>query len=111
MLHLHNISLKLWAISIHTVVYILNRTINTQVGMTTPYELWIHAKPSVSHYRIFGTVAYIFIDKSLRTKFQPKGKMVIFVGYSDSSKGWGFWNPLTTLILESSNVIFDEATN
>jgi hypothetical protein len=86
MLHLHDVPLKLWAELIHTAVHILNRTINTQVGFTTPYELWFHRKPSVSHYRTFGTLAYIFIDKSLRTKFQPKGTSVIFVGYSDTSK-------------------------
>ena len=110
MLHLHNLPLKLWAESIHTAVYLLNRTINTQVGLTTPYELWFKAKPSVSHYRTFGTLAYIFTDKTKRTKFQPKGSRVIFVGYSDTSKGWRFWDPLTDRITESSDVIFDETT-
>ena len=110
MLHLHNLPLKLWAESIHTAVYLLNRTINTQVGLVTPYELWFKTKPSVSHYRTFGTLAYIFTDKSKRTKFQPKGSRVIFVGYSDTSKGWRFWNPLTDCVVESSDVIFDEAT-
>lgn len=108
MLHYHNIPLKLWAEAIHIAVYLLNKTINTQVGFTTPYELWFHTKPSVSHYRIFGIVAYIFIDKSLHTKFQAKGHKVIFVGYSDTSKGWRFWNPSTDKITESSDVIFDE---
>jgi hypothetical protein len=110
MLHLHDVPLKLWAESIHTAVYILNRTVNTQVGLTTPYELWFHKKPSVSHYRTFGTLAYVFIDKSLRTKFQPKGLSVIFVGYSDTSKGWRFWNPRTDTVLESFDVLFDEKT-
>jgi hypothetical protein len=110
MLHLHDVPLKLWAESIHTAVHILNRTVNTQVGLITPYELWFHKKPSVSHYRTFGTLAYVFIDKSLRTKFQPKGTAVIFVGYSDTSKGWCFWNPRTDTVLESSDVLFDEKT-
>ena len=90
MLHLHNLPLKLWAKAVHTAIHILNRTINNQVGFVTPYELWFKIKPSVSHFRTFGTLAYIFIDKSKRTKFQPKGSRVIFVGYSDTSKGWRF---------------------
>ena len=106
MLHLHDVPLKLWAESVHTAVHILNRTVNTQVGKTTLYELWYHKKPSVSHYRTFGTLAYIFIDKSLRTKFQPKGTPVIFVGYSDTSKGWRFWNPRTDKVIESFDVLF-----
>lgn len=36
--------------------------------------------------------------------------MVIFVGYSPTSKGWRFWNPITDRIMESSDVIFDEDT-
>ena len=110
MLHLHDQPLKLWAEAVHTAVYLLNRTINRQVGYTTPFELWFKTKPIVSHYRTFGTLAYIFIDKSLRTKFQNKGTQVIFVGYSATSKGWRFWNPITDRISESSDVIFDEAT-
>lgn len=110
MLHLHHLPLKLWAEFVHTHVYILNRIINSQVGFVTPHELWFKTKPTVSHYITFKTVAYIFTNKSLRTKFQPKGTMVIFVGYSDTSKGWRFWHPITDLISESSNVLFDEAT-
>jgi hypothetical protein len=36
--------------------------------------------------------------------------MVVFVGYSDESKGWRFWNPLIDRLVESSDVIFDEQT-
>ena len=110
MLHLHDLPLTLWAEATNTAVYLLNRTINTQVGLVTPYELWFKKKPTVSHYRTFGTIAYTFIDKSQRTKFQPKGNMVVFVGYSATSKGWRFWNPTTKSILESSDAIFDEST-
>ena len=110
MLHLHDLPLKLWAEAVHTAVYLLNRTITKQVGYTTPFELWFKTKPIVSHYKTFGTMAYIFIDKSLRTKFQSKETQVIFVGYSATSKGWRFWNPLTDRVSESSDVIFDEAT-
>ena len=110
MLHFHSLPLTLWAEAINTAVYLLNRTINTQVGMVTPYELWFHRKPSITHYCTFGTVAYIFTDKALRTKFQPKGHMVIFVGYSTTSKGWRFWNLVTNLVSEDSDMIFDETT-
>lgn len=97
MLHLYDVLLTLWAESVHTAVYLLNRTINHQVGFTTPYELWFKTKPSVAHYRTFETIAYTFIVKSLRTKFQAKGTMVIFIGYSATNKGWRFWNPSKTL--------------
>ena len=110
MLHLHDLPLKLFAEAIRTTVYILNRTINSQVGLVIPYESWFKTKPSVSNLKTFGTLAYIFIDKSERIKFQPKGSRVIFVGYSKTSKGWRFWNPLTDVNSETSAAIFDEVT-
>ena len=40
MLHLHNLPIKLWAEVVHTAVYVLNRTINHQVGHTTRTKLF-----------------------------------------------------------------------
>jgi transposase InsO family protein len=109
MLH-HSVPLKLWVESVHTSVYLLNLTINNQVGFTTSYELRFNVKLTVSHYRTFGILLYL-LTKSLRTKFQTKGTMVVFIGYSDTSKGWRFWNPSNDVISESFDVIFYETLN
>ena len=108
MIHTTNVPLTLWAKAINTATYVLNHSSNTQVYDKTPYELWHGVKPKVHHYRIFGTIAYIFIDKSKRSKFDPKAELMVFVGYSNVSKAWRFWRPGTRSIIESADTIFNE---
>lgn len=55
--------LKLWAKVMNIAVYLLNQTINKQVGINTPYDLWHNMKRAISHYRVFGTIAYIFLNE------------------------------------------------
>lgn len=49
-------------------------------------------------------------DHKTLTKNQ-RASLLAFIGYSDTSKGWQFWNPSTNLITKSSDVIFDKATS
>ena len=78
--------------------------------MIKSYELWYEVKPKVHHYRIFSTIAYIFIDKSKCSKFDPKANQMIFVEYSSINKAWRFWKPKMPSIIESADVIFYEKT-
>ena len=106
-----NLPEPLWAEAVNNAVHVLNRTINTQTGTKTPFELWYGKKPSIDHYRVFGSIAYILTDKKHKTKFQARGRQVRFVGYSSTSKGWRFWDPTSQKIVESSDVIFDEQSD
>lgn len=108
MLQAQHLPLTLWAEAVNIAVHVLNRTVNSQTGDQTPYELWYRKKPNISYYKVFGSTAYILTDKDHRTKFEAKGERVIFVGYSSTSKAWRFWNPKANKITESADVIFDE---
>ena len=67
-----NIPTFMWAEAISTAIHILNRTINSQTGTKTPYELYYGVKPSIDHYRIFGTTAYVLNKRTrlLRVRMQ-----------------------------------------
>ena len=109
MIHSNNLPLRLWAEAINTAVYLINRTINKQTGDITPFEAWFQQKPSVSHYRVFGSLAYVYINKQVRTKLQLKSKLMIFIDYSSTSRAYRFWNPFDDSVVESSDARFDEA--
>lgn len=108
MLHAFSLPTHLWAEAVNCAVYLLNRTTNKQLGSVTPYEKWFGHKPSVSHYRVFGSLAYVHINKEVRTKLDPKSLPVIFVGYSLHSRGYRLWDPHSDKIIESNDVHFDE---
>jgi len=74
----------------------------------TPQEAWSGYKPSVAHLRIFGCVAYSQVPKSKRKKLDDRGEKCIFLRYSEESKAYKIYNPLTKKLVVSRDIIFDE---
>lgn len=97
-----------WAEAIHTTIYILNRCPTKAVRNRTPFEAWHKKKPVVDHLKIFGSIAYSHISTPNRDKFDEKSEKLIFIGYSDESKGYRLYNPITCKLVVSRDVIFDE---
>lgn len=85
MIQAKSFPLLLWVEAVSTAVHVLNRTLSSAHKEKTPYEVWTGKVPSVSHFRVFGSDAYIHIDKQFRKKFDPKAKKLIMVGYQDDS--------------------------
>ncbi|KAA0063962.1 integrase [Cucumis melo var. makuwa] len=55
----------------------------TTNGGMTPYEAWCGEKSSVSHLRVFGSIAYSHIPNQLRGKLDDKSEKCIMVGIND----------------------------
>lgn len=58
----------LWVEACSTVVYIQNRVPHKVLGKMTPEEAFTGKKPDVSHFRIFGALAYCHIPGDTHTK-------------------------------------------
>ena len=76
--------------------------------MKTLKEAWSSFKPSVSHLRVFGCIAYAKIPDTRRTKLDDKGEKCIFLGYGDRIMGYKLYNPITKKVIMSRDVIFEE---
>lgn len=98
----------LWAETVNTAVYILNRTPTKQTPESTPYEVWTRNKPFLGHLKICGCTAFAHIPDIKRTKLDSKSKKLIFVGYDGNSTNYRLFDPMTRKITVSRNVIFDE---
>ena len=99
---------QLWAEAVNTTIYILNRSPTKAVMNKTPFQAWHHKRPQVDHLKVFGCIAYAHISTPNRDKFDQKGEKLIFIGYSDESKGYRLYNPLKNEVVISRDVIFDE---
>jgi hypothetical protein len=108
MLQTKGLSNSFWGDAVATSVYILNRCPTSALDMMTPYEAWYEKKPNVNHFRVFGCVAYVHVVDQKRQKLDPKSESCIFVGYSEQSKAYRLYNPLTNSIVVSRDVIFYE---
>ena len=108
MLHAKDLPTILWVEAVNTAVYILNRTINYQLGTATPYERWFGSKPSINHLQVFGSLSWVFINNQVRSKLDPKSVQAYFVGYSSTSRAYRFWNPVTNKVFESADYNIDK---
>ena len=52
----------------------------------TPDEAWFGHKPSVSHFRVFGSKAWARIPPEKRKALKPQIKQSIMVGYVEYAK-------------------------
>jgi hypothetical protein len=74
----------------------------------TPEEKITGKKPDVSHFRVFGCIAYVHVPDEKRSKLDPKAKKCIFTGYSSEQKGYRCFNPSIRKLQVSIDVVFDE---
>lgn len=84
-----------------------NRSPTTALPYQNPFEVWYRWKPKVTHFKVFGSIAYVHIPFQNRTKLDDNTVKCI-VGNSIETKGYRFYNPLTKKLLISRDVIFDE---
>ncbi|RVW83994.1 Retrovirus-related Pol polyprotein from transposon TNT 1-94 [Vitis vinifera] len=98
---------SLWGEAIKTAVYILNRVPSKAVAKT-PYELWTNKKPSIRHLHVWGCPTEARPYKPNEKKLASRIVSCYFVGYSERSRGFKFYNPSTKSFFETGNVKFIE---
>lgn len=108
MLKEKNLCNDYWAEVVATAVYILNRSPTISVQGKVPQEAWFGTKLNVAHFRIFGCIAFAHVPEELRQKLDNRSEKCIFVGYSEQSKAYRLYNPVTKKFVMSRDVKFLE---
>ncbi|KAE8671632.1 hypothetical protein F3Y22_tig00111941pilonHSYRG00018 [Hibiscus syriacus] len=111
MLHANNVPGRFWAEAMRTAAFVINRLPQPRLGFVSPFEKLWNIKPTVSYFRVFGCVCYVFVPDHLRSKFDKKVVRCIFVGYDSQRKGWKYCDPISGRCCTSRNVVFDEASS
>ena len=107
MIHIHNTLMQFWAKTINTTCYTTNRIFLRPETKKTSYKLWIGRKPNLKYFRIFGSEYYILKDGENLGKFNAKFDVIIFLGYSTTSKAYRFYNQNSQIGQESSNMVIN----
>ena len=99
---------SLWGEALNAQIHIWNLLPTSTLKGMTPHEAWFKRKPDVSHLRVWGCLAYVFIQKDKRKSLQPHMEKCVFMGYPSGYKGWLFYNPNTQKYIISERAEFDE---
>ena len=98
-----------WEFAVEHAVHLYNRTPVKRLAWQTPYEFLNKQKPDISHLRVFGCGAYVFIPEDVRTnKLAPRAEMMTFLGYTSGVKGFKFMRKPNNVIFQSVTALFDE---
>jgi hypothetical protein len=108
MIQSKGLSLKYWAEAINCENYIVNCTPTKALKNITPEESWTKIKPGVSHFRVFGSIAWAHIPNEKRKTLQTKSKKCIFVSYSEDVKVYRLLQSHCNEIIIRRDVKFDE---
>ncbi|GAU36545.1 hypothetical protein TSUD_277510 [Trifolium subterraneum] len=103
-----NVPKVFWPEAVKWATHIMNRSSTLSVKNITPKEAWSGVKPSVTHFRIFGCIAYAHVPDSQRTKLDDKSVMCVHLGVSDESKAYKLYDPKKKRIMINRDVVFDE---
>ena len=88
-------------------MYILNRVLSKAVAKT-PYELWTGKKPSIRHLHVWGCPAEARPYKPNEKKLDSRTVSCYFVGYSERSRVFKFYDPSSKSFFEMGNAKFIE---
>ena len=75
----------LWAEDCNRVVYVHNRVPHNALGKITAESVFTCRKPEVSHFKIFGNVAYCHVPEEKRKKLDRTAEKGYLVGYSENA--------------------------
>ena len=98
---------ELWGEAVSTATYILNRCPTKKLEGITPEECWSGVKPSLSHLKVFGSIAHRHVPDQLRRKLDDKSSQMILIGYH-STGGYKLFDPMNKQVVISRDVIIDE---
>lgn len=108
MIHDAGLAHSFWGKAVSYAVHIQNRIVAKHLNDITPHQAFTGSKPSLSHIRIFGTKAFMYIQKGQRKKWDAKAKEMIFVGYDEDKKSYRLMDPASKRIFFSHDVLVDE---
>jgi hypothetical protein len=85
-LYAKNVPKALWAKGMSCAAYVINRVPRSPINMESPYELMFEEKPSVKHFKVFGSICHAHVLDAKRTKLDAKAQKCVFPCYDERKK-------------------------
>ena len=99
MIQSKGLSPKYWVEAINYENYIVNRTPTKGFKNMTPEEAWTKIKPDVSHFHVFGSIAWAHIPDEKGKQCNLKVRSVYLLVILKMSKVTDFFNHIVMKLL------------
>ena len=104
-----NLPQFLWGEALKHATFLENITPSSTLEGDTPYRFWYQSHPDYGRLRVFGCVAYAHVNPPLRhNKLSQRGMLCMYLGVSDTCRGFRLMNVDTHCVFTSRDVTFVE---
>lgn len=104
-----NLPLIFWGDCILTAAYLIILIPTPNLSNISPYELIYAKPPTYDHFKVFGCLCYASTLSRNRTKFAPRAKPCMFLGYPFQQNCYKLFDLHTHSVFISRDVIFHES--
>ena len=96
-----------------TAIHLINRLPSPSLDFQSPIGILEKLFPEIRlktglPVKIFGSIAYVHNLVHNKNKWSTKALKCVFLGYSNTLKGYKVYHPITRKYMMSKDVIFDE---
>ena len=110
----NNVPKQFWGEALLTATYLINRMPSRVLQFKAPRNLLLAIFPHISAFssdlpfKVFGCTAFVHVYDHNRTKLDPKSHKCIFIGYSNTQKGYKCYSPISKRVYNTMDVTFFE---
>lgn len=102
-----NLGYRFWAEAVMTANFMQNR-LPADFVKVTPYEYWNGSKPNLRNLRMFGSKCFVNGESEKLRKLDESVSSMIFIGYDEEFKKYRCWDPDSSEVVISGDVVFED---